>query len=68
MEAVIEEAGIPHLLQVKGERQDDNPLLTAPNYIITPHISWAAKESHGRIMDIIADNIQSFLNGNQKKL
>ena len=47
---------------------EDNPLLTAPNCIITPHISWAAKESRGRIMDITADNIQSFLNGNPKNV
>ena len=42
----------------------DNPLLTAKNCIITPHISWAAKEARQRIMDITAGNIESFIKGN----
>ena len=41
----------------------DNPLLKAKNCIITPHISWAPKESRQRIMDITVKNIQSFLVG-----
>jgi len=41
----------------------DNPLLTAPNCIITPHIAWAPKESRIRLMDIAAGNLESFLNG-----
>ena len=41
----------------------DNPLLTAKNCIITPHISWAPKESRRRIMDITAENIRVFLAG-----
>ena len=42
----------------------DNPLLTAKNCIITPHISWAAREARQRIMDITAGNIESFIKGN----
>ena len=41
----------------------DNPLLAAPNCIITPHISWAAQAARQRIMDITADNIRSFIDG-----
>ena len=41
----------------------DNPLLTARNCIITPHISWAPVESRRRILDITAENIRSFQNG-----
>ena len=40
-----------------------NPLLTAKNCIITPHMSWAAVEARGRIVDITAGNIRSFLEG-----
>ena len=43
--------------------QDDNPLLTAPNCIITPHIAWAPKEARQRIMNTTAKNIEAFLKG-----
>ena len=42
----------------------DNPLLHAKNCIITPHISWASMEARKRLMDIAADNLQKFLEGN----
>ena len=41
----------------------DNPLLQAPNCIITPHISWAPKESRQRIMDCAVENLRAFLEG-----
>ena len=41
----------------------DNPLLKAKNCIITPHISWAPKESRQRIRDDTADNIRAYLAG-----
>jgi len=42
----------------------DNPLLKAKNCIITPHISWAPKESRQRLMDIGIDNLIRFIEGN----
>ena len=41
----------------------DNPLLDAPNCIITPHISWAPAESRQRLMDTAVENLRSFVNG-----
>ena len=41
----------------------DNLLLQAPNCLITPHISWASKESRARLMHIAAENLRAFLAG-----
>ena len=41
----------------------DNPLLGAPNCIITPNISWASKESRQRLMNFAVDNLVQYLNG-----
>ena len=41
----------------------DNPLLKAKNCIITPHISWAPRESRQRIMDTTVENISAYLAG-----
>lgn len=43
--------------------REDNPLLRAKNCLITPHISWAPKESRQRIMDCTEENIRCFLAG-----
>lgn len=41
----------------------DNPLLSAKNCIITPHIAWAPKESRQRLMDIAVDNLKAYAQG-----
>lgn len=41
----------------------DNPLLTAKNCIITPHISWASKEARERIMVCTEQNVRAYIEG-----
>ena len=41
----------------------DNPILTAPNAYITPHIAWATFEARKRLMEIAVDNLNQYLSG-----
>lgn len=43
--------------------QKDNPLLTARNCLITPHIAWATHAARARLMKIAVDNLRGFLGG-----
>ena len=42
---------------------EGNPLLSAKNCLITPHISWAPKESRQRLMDLAVENLRRFQAG-----
>ena len=43
--------------------KEDNPLLKAPNTVITPHIAWAPLETRRRLIKVAADNLRGFLSG-----
>lgn len=43
--------------------REDNPLLKAKNCFITPHISWAPRESRQRLMNIAVENLKAYANG-----
>lgn len=43
--------------------RQDNPLLLAPNIIITPHIAWASWEARKRLMDVTVSNLKQFIQG-----
>jgi glycerate dehydrogenase len=41
----------------------DNPLLSAKNCLVTPHIAWATDEARGRLMETTVANVAAFLAG-----
>ena len=43
--------------------RSDNPLLSAKNCIVTPHMAWATKEARTRLMEIAVKNLAAFLAG-----
>lgn len=42
----------------------DNPLLGAPNCILTPHIAWACRQTRARLIETSCENIRAYLAGN----
>ncbi len=45
-----------------------NPLLDAPNCLLTPHIGWASREARQRLLDTCAINLRSFVQGAPQNL
>lgn len=72
---VIDESAVAQALhngKLRGAAMDvvsaepidpDNPLLTAPNCIITPHMAWAPVETRQRLLDVTIESIENFLSG-----
>ncbi len=42
---------------------EHNPLLTAPNCLITPHISWATRKARANILRLAVENLQAWIQG-----
>lgn len=72
---LLDEAAVAHALasgRLAGAAVDvlsqepppaDNPLLSAPNCIVTPHVAWASRQARQRLLDIVVDNVTAFLHG-----
>jgi glycerate dehydrogenase len=45
-----------------------NPLLTAKNCVITPHIAWATRNARRRLIEVTAANVQAFLAGQPRNV
>ena len=43
--------------------QGDNPLFSAKNCYVTPHIAWATRSSRQRLLNTSVDNVEAFLQG-----
>ena len=46
----------------------DAPLLTAKNCVLTPHVAWASREARGRLIQIVAENLQRFGEGSPQNV
>ena len=48
--------------------REDNPLLSAPNTFLTPHIAWAPKDTRERLMDVASGNLECYLKGEPRNI
>jgi glycerate dehydrogenase len=46
----------------------ENPLLSAPRCLITPHIAWASEAARIRLIEISGQNIEAFLKGTPQNI
>lgn len=77
---LVDEAAVAHALhegRLAGYAADvlsteppapDNPLLSAPNCIITPHFAWASRESRQRLLEESVQNLRAFLTGSPRNV
>lgn len=57
-------AGAALDVQEEEPTREDNPLYNMTNVILTPHMGWKGFETRKRLVDILAKNVQSYINGN----
>ena len=43
--------------------REDHPYLTAKNCYVTPHVAWGSLEARERLIDLVAQNLRAFANG-----
>jgi glycerate dehydrogenase len=48
--------------------RSDNPLLSAKNCVITPHIAWASKQARERLIGIAVANLSAYLKGDPQNM
>ena len=48
--------------------EQNNPLLQAPNTIITPHVAWAPHQTRVRLRDVAIGNVEAFLEGKPRNV
>lgn len=44
--------------------EENSPLYTMDNVLLTPHMGWKGLETRQRLVSILADNIKKFTEGN----
>ena len=47
---------------------ESNPLLHAPNTILTPHVAWAPFETRVRLRDVAVGNVRAFFEGKARNV
>lgn len=77
---LVEEASLAHALhegRIGGAALDvlsteppspDNPLLSAPRCLITPHRAWATKDARRRLMECVTENVRNYLAGTPRNV
>ena len=45
-----------------------NPLLTAKNCLITPHIAWASRAARQRLIEATSENVRGFVDGSPQNV
>ena len=77
---LLDESAVAHALnsgKIAGAAVDvvsveppkaENPLLTAKNCLVTPHLAWATRAARARLMDIAVENIRAFLAGTPRNV